>query len=40
MGEHGYNRTTSDHYVFVKKFFDEDFIILLLYVNDMLIVYA
>lgn len=38
MGEHGYNKTTSDHCVFVKKFSDEDFIILLLYVDDMLIV--
>ena len=38
MGEHGYEKTTSDHCVFVKKFPDGDFIILLLYVDDMLIV--
>ena len=33
-----YDRTTSDHCVFMKKFSDDDFIILLLYVDDMLIV--
>ncbi|RVW54166.1 hypothetical protein CK203_090530 [Vitis vinifera] len=33
-----YDRTTFDHCVFVKKFSDEEFIILLLYVDDMLIV--
>ncbi|CAL1390247.1 unnamed protein product [Linum trigynum] len=38
MGEQGYMKTTSDHNVFVKKFSDGDFIILLLYVDDMLIV--
>ena len=38
MMSHGYNRTTSDHYVFTKKFFDDDFIILILYVDDMLII--
>ncbi|KAL6333178.1 hypothetical protein AAG906_028361 [Vitis piasezkii] len=38
MVEHGYDRTASDHCVFVKKFSDGEFIILLLYVNDMLIV--
>ena len=38
MVEHGYDRTTSDHCVFVKKFSDGEFIILLLYVDDMLIV--
>ncbi|CAL1360545.1 unnamed protein product [Linum trigynum] len=37
MGEQGYMKTTSDHCVFVKKFPDGDFIILLLYVDDMLI---
>ena len=36
--DHGYNRTTSDHYVFVKRSNDDDFIIILLYVDDMLIV--
>ena len=34
----GYNKTSSDHCVFFQKFSDDDFIILLLYVNDMLIV--
>ena len=38
MANHGYCRTTADHCVFVKKFGDGDFIILLLYVDDMLIV--
>ncbi|KAL9253449.1 Retrovirus-related Pol polyprotein from transposon TNT 1-94-like protein [Drosera capensis] len=33
-----YKKTTSDHCVFVNKFFDNNFIILLLYVDDMLIV--
>ena len=35
---HGYNRTTSNHCVFTRKFSDNDFIILLLYVDDMLII--
>ena len=38
MVEHGYDRTASDHCVFVKKFSNREFIILLLYVDDMLIV--
>nr|CAN73146.1 hypothetical protein VITISV_001508 [Vitis vinifera] len=38
MVEHGYDRIAFDHYVFVKKFFGGEFIILLLYVNNMLIV--
>jgi hypothetical protein len=38
MQEQGYRKTTSDHCVFVQKFPDGDFIILLLYVDDMLIV--
>ncbi|RVX21440.1 Retrovirus-related Pol polyprotein from transposon TNT 1-94 [Vitis vinifera] len=38
MVEHGFGRTTSDHCVFVKKFSNEEFVILLLYVDDMLIV--
>ena len=33
MMSHGYNRTTSNHYVFTRKFYDDDFIILLLYDN-------
>jgi len=38
MVDHGYSKTSSDHCVFMKKFPDEKFIILLLYVDDMLIV--
>ena len=38
MGEQGYKKTTSDHCVFVKWFASDDFIILLLYVDDMLII--
>ena len=34
----GYKKTSSDHCVFFQKFSDDDFIILLLYVDDMLIV--
>ncbi|KAJ9560716.1 hypothetical protein OSB04_005876 [Centaurea solstitialis] len=38
MGKQGYKKTTSDHCVFFQRFGDDDFIILLLYVDDMLIV--
>ena len=38
MMSHGYNRTSADHCVFTRKFSDDDFIILLLYVDDMLII--
>ena len=38
MVEHGYDRTASDHCVFVKKFSDGEVIIFLLYVDDMLII--
>lgn len=38
MEEQGYKKTTSDHYVFVQKFSDGNFIILLLYIDNMLIV--
>jgi ATP-binding cassette subfamily B (MDR/TAP) protein 1 len=38
MVDHGYARTTSDHCVFMKRFPNGNFIILLLYVDDMLIV--
>ena len=34
----GYHKTRADHCVFVKKFDDGNFLILLLYVDDMLIV--
>lgn len=35
---HRYYRITSDHCVFTKRFSDDDFIILLLYVDEMLII--
>ena len=38
MMNKGFSKTTSDHCVFVKNFSDGKFIILLLYVDDMLIV--
>lgn len=38
IGKQGYQRTSSDHCVFFQRFGDDDFIILLLYVDDMLIV--
>ena len=38
MVEHGYDRIASDHCAFVKKFSNGEFIILSLYVDDMLIV--
>ena len=38
MIDHGYHKTQADHCVFVKKFDGGDFLILLLYVDDMLIV--
>ena len=38
MGEQGYRKTTSGHFVFVQKFSNDDFVILLLYVDDILIV--
>ena len=38
MVEYWYDRIASDHCVFVKKFSDGKFIILLLYMDDMLIV--
>ena len=38
MVEHRYDRIAFEHCVFVKKFFDGEFIIFLLYVDDMLII--
>ena len=38
MVGHGYTRTNADHCVYVKKFSNGKFVILLLYVDDMLIV--
>ncbi|WVZ03005.1 hypothetical protein V8G54_023811 [Vigna mungo] len=37
MCEQGYKKTISDHCVFIRKISENDFIILLLYVDDMLI---
>ena len=36
MGEQGYKRSSSDHCAYIKRFSGDDFIILLLYVDDML----
>ena len=38
MGEQGYKRSSSDHCVYLQRFSSDDFIILLLYVDDILIV--
>jgi hypothetical protein len=38
MVEYGYNETTSNHFVFVKKLCDGEFVNLLLYMDDMLII--
>ena len=38
MEEHDFKRTKSDHCVFIKRYVSGDFLILLLYVDDMLIV--
>ena len=38
MGEEGYRKTTFDHCIFVQKLSDDDFFILLLYVDDILII--
>ena len=38
MLEHGFHKTQVDHCVFVKSYNEGDFLILLLYVDDMLIV--
>lgn len=35
IDRNGYGKSTIDHCVFMKKFFDVDFIILLLYVDDI-----
>jgi len=36
--DYRYDKTSPNHYVFVKKFSNEKYIILLLYVDDMSIV--
>lgn len=38
MLDHGYKRTSADHCVYIQRFSDDDFIILSLYVDDMLVV--
>ena len=38
ISDNGYHKTHADHYVFVKNFQGGHFLILLLYVDDMLIV--
>lgn len=38
MAKHDFKKTLTDHCVFVKKYAGGDFIILLLYIDDMLIV--
>ena len=38
MMSHGYNRTSFNHCVFTRKFSNDNFVILLLYVDDMLII--
>ena len=38
MMDHEYNKTTSDHCTFIKKLSNEDFIIFLLYMDDILII--
>ena len=38
MEKQDYNKTTSDHCVFVQRFSRDDLIILLLYVDDILII--
>ena len=38
MMSHRYNGTTSNYCVFTKMFSNDDFIIFLLYVDDMLII--
>ena len=38
MLKHGFHKTQADHGVFVKRYDEADFLILLLYVDDMLVV--
>ena len=38
MVDQGYTPSTLDHCMYVKKFDSDDFIIILIYANDMLIV--
>jgi hypothetical protein len=38
MGEQGYKKCSRNHCVYIKRFLADDFIILLLYVDDILII--
>ena len=38
MTKHRFHKTQADHCMFVKKYNEGDFLILLLYVDDMLVV--
>ena len=38
MLDQDYTRTATNHCVFIKQFSDDEFIILLIYVDDMLII--
>ena len=38
MADHGYNKSASDCCMFVRKFYDGNFTILVLYVDEMLII--
>ena len=38
MVDFGYGKTIYDHYVFIKRFYNSNFISLFQYMNDMLIV--
>jgi hypothetical protein len=38
MGEQGYKKCSTNHCVYIKRFLADDFIILLLYVDDILII--
>ena len=38
MMGHEYTKTNANHYVYVRKFPNDKFVILLLYVDDMLII--
>lgn len=40
MGEKGYKRCSSDHCVFIQRFSGDDYIMLLPYVDDILIVFC
>lgn len=39
MENNGYNKSVLDHYLFIKRFDGDDFIVLLLYVDELLILW-